>query len=596
MWLRSLLLPLAAALLAVAACDDDPVRTAGPPPQPTVFQQTGGGVGEIRFSAVWGSGAETALAIGVDHPLLRLQGDRWTPEPVPPGFPFLKSISGRSDDDIIAVGDRFIARWNGSEWTTSSLGQNIYFHDVWCTPDSLAYAAATDLNNGSGRVFMHNGTNWTPMSGRANFGLRAVWAETDQAVYAAGENGYAGRFNGLFWETLATASTAYNWLDAWGTGEHDAFFAGQDGHVATYHDGAFSIETLPAGADFSAVGGFAADDVWAVGERGAMAHFDGTAWTQLPPLTTSHLRTVQTFDDGRAVALGDNGTMLRFANDAWRADYNGLSVRWNDVMGFSESDVLFAGREGTGNGIVRHHDGREWTFPGHALNGLFGFAPDDAWAVGEDGFVAHFDGTDWTEQASGTLSSLYAATGADDGNARGVYLVGDRRTIRHWDGTRWAPMRPPGASIAPILAVWAASPLDVFAVSEAGDVLRYRGPAGSIAWTAEDPGLDGTWFTAMAGLAIDDLVAGTADGRLFRYTGEAWQPLRGSTRAPIVSIALTGPRTGVALSIPHTLVSLSGVRWHAEPIPYLGELRAIDTGGSPARIVGTNGSILEFQP
>jgi hypothetical protein len=52
----------------------------------------------------------------------------------------------------------------------------------------------------------------------------------------------------------------------------------------------------------------------------------------------------------------------------------------------------------------------------------------------------------------------------------------------------------------------------------------------------------------------------------------------------------------VALSIPHTLVSLSGVRWHAEPIPYLGELRAIDTGGSPARIVGTNGSILEFQP
>ena len=43
-------------------------------------------------------------------------------------------------------------------------------------------------------------------------------------------------------------------------------------------------------------------------------------------------------------------------------------------------------------------------------------APDDAWAVGDHGTIAHFDGTKWTLAESGTTEQLSAVHGSGPDN------------------------------------------------------------------------------------------------------------------------------------------------------------------------------------
>jgi len=54
------------------------------------------------------------------------------------------------------------------------------------------------------------------------------------------------------------------------------------------------------------------------------------------------------------------------------------------------------------------------------LNGFASFAPDDAWLVGENGTVLHFDGTAWSVARSNTTSASYRAAYAP---ARGLVFI-----------------------------------------------------------------------------------------------------------------------------------------------------------------------------
>ena len=52
-----------------------------------------------------------------------------------------------------------------------------------------------------------------------------------------------------------------------------------------------------------------------------------------------------------------------------------------------------------------HWDGASWKkMTGNTsknLRGVYGFAPDDVWAVGNYGQVIHYDGSAWTSVVSG---------------------------------------------------------------------------------------------------------------------------------------------------------------------------------------------------
>ena len=81
-----------------------------------------------------------------------------------------------------------------------------------------------------------------------------------------------------------------------------------------------------------------------------------------------------------------------------------------------------------------------WTSPtSQSLHDVFMVGADDGWAVGIDGLIIHWDGTEWsnvTSPAGEHLTSVHMV-GADDG-----WAVGNDGEIIHWDGTQWIPEFP----------------------------------------------------------------------------------------------------------------------------------------------------------
>lgn len=76
------------------------------------------------------------------------------------------------------------------------------------------------------------------------------------------------------------------------------------------------------------------------------------------------------------------------------------------------------------------------------LNGFAAFAPDDAWLVGENGTLLHFDGRRWSVERSNTSSASYRAAYAPE---RGLVFIAGSDGLHRYQGgvltTILAPLR-----------------------------------------------------------------------------------------------------------------------------------------------------------
>jgi hypothetical protein len=82
------------------------------------------------------------------------------------------------------------------------------------------------------------------------------------------------------------------------------------------------------------------------------------------------------------------------------------------------------------------------------------------------GAIRHFDGQSWspvTIPDTGVLDDLWG-TGPKD-----VFAVGENGTILHYDGTEWTIMTPTDRTL---LGVWSSGPSDAFAVGNGGIILH----------------------------------------------------------------------------------------------------------------------------
>lgn len=202
------------------------------------------------------------------------------------------------------------------------------------------------------------------------------------------------------------------------------------------------------------------------------------------------------------------------------------------VWGSGPGDVFIVG--GTETAEIYHFDGADWS-PMQApdvglLVWVFGFAPDDVWAVGVGGAVVHYDGADWSAVDAGTTTDLWGVWGTSSGDlwiVGGSVSAGDP-VILHHDGVDFTP-HALDASENP-LAVHALFKIfgvgsKLFAVGQRGLIVEYDG----VRWVRRPAGVEADDdFISLYGRSEDSIVAvgGRNTARIAIYDGASFETIR----------------------------------------------------------------------
>lgn len=320
------------------------------------------------------------------------------------GTSMISGVSARSPEDIWVAGSGYsivlttdikatqqplLAHWNGKAWTPISIAN---LPEEGSRLDAVVSISSTDVwavgttTSGKKAVTVHwDGTTARtvatpdPEKSANQATLVSVAATGPDDVWAVGYK-IGGplimHWNGDKWQedlTLAPELYAFNRPDLadisvssdgnlWAVGAYDKSGCclpdSEPLVVRLRHGKMWEVVTMPTfggGATPNSVSAIANNDVWIVGSRGLVLHWDGTAWTQVPqPL-------------------------------------RGLSYSLNAVTAKTNTDVWAVGGADTGGAnppIVMHWDGSTWrlisvpiTEPAQLFYDV-AVTSDEVWAVG----------------------------------------------------------------------------------------------------------------------------------------------------------------------------------------------------------------------
>lgn len=185
-----------------------------------------------------------------------------------------------------------------------------------------------------------------------------------------------------------------------------------------------------------AVGADKGDGPWVL-------HYDGNAWTRLRTGFRGDLWWVHAFPWGSVFAAGQGAQVLRYESGSWtRMQTPGFAKQTiYGTWGRNAEDIYFVGGAAGRDGFVWHWDGKAWSNEALPLDiprtkagevpGLFKVwgGAEDVWVVGGAGAILHRKGTGpFQTVASGTTETLFTVSGAGDrvtavgGGTAGVWL------------------------------------------------------------------------------------------------------------------------------------------------------------------------------
>ena len=154
--------------------------------------------------------------------------------------------------------------------------------------------------------------------------------------------------------------------------------------------------------------------------------------------------------NGEVFVVGDEGMILCYPGDGglqqpqWQQLDSGVKLPLHGIWGTAAHSLIAVGWMGA----VLHFDGRSWhKVRGAVIDGqgryaagrentpLFaidGMANGQAWAVGDNGMILHYDGQHWSEENSTTSINLRAVVCAPNGK---IYAAGGEGTVLERDST-----------------------------------------------------------------------------------------------------------------------------------------------------------------
>ena len=251
------------------------------------------------------------------------------------------------------------------------------------------------------------------------------------------------------------------------------------------------------------------------------------------------------------------------------------------IDGVLGGDAWAVGNDAT----IIHWNGVQWQLgthpaePGITLRGVSVATANDVWAVGDAGHALHWDGSTWTPVSTGTTVTLNAIAhgSVTTGFITNFFAVGDGGTVLKWDGLSWSAVTSP--TTAPLFA--ACSSPKGLTVAGMGGV--YFSPFSSVQWSPYPINLGIPSATpAIAALSATDVWAAFSAGttsQIFHYDGTTWTNVS-FLQYPNISQIVASPGGTVWFDGP----GAGGERWTAGA--FVSETAV--TGGYRATIATSN--------
>ncbi len=431
-------------------------------------------VATINTNDAWAVGSKEPRSL--ESAVLHWDGRAWRPVPVAAPYGAFSSVSMISSEDGWAVAGSNILRWDGTDWLEVEHDTGIGFSSVVMIEPDSGWAVG-QVADERGAVAQWDGERWSRVGlPEIDPGpMHAVAATAEGSAWVVGEHGERLRLKGGEWRSEADpppmvelrAVSAAEPDDVWAVGgatdTDQALVRHWDGDTWSSIELAYHV-LLNGVAVYSGGGG------WAVGEEGLILRRHGDRWQPSDSPIGETLHDVFSVNANDAWAVGASGTIIRWNGSSWAPVESGTEAELNAIAMLTPDDGWAAG------GVLLHWDGDRWTEAclrgGWTIYDLVFLGPSHGWAVGEEGAILCWDGTDWRLVASPTTTDLRSvsalrhdlafAVGGEypRGGRSGVLLVWDGSSWRNaetpplsWQSLSWQPLY--GVALTPDGSGWA---------------------------------------------------------------------------------------------------------------------------------------------
>lgn len=260
-------------------------------------------------------------------------------------------------------------------------------------------------------------------------------------------------------------------------------------------------------------------DVWAVGESGALLHFDGTSWSIAKSPTRHTLYGIAGTSRSSILAVGEAGTVIQYNGTSWTTIDLGTSANLYDVTMPSTSEAWIAGEK-----VLYRRSGSMWQsmtapYAPTTRTYLHSFDASHLWMT-HAGTMQFWNGSAWSVADLDTSASSHAATGMSGKTADAIYVCVPQEPypLRKWNGTDFVRVMMPDAVRRLALnqcAVESTSAGDVWLFGDAG-VGHFDGTTWTLTESSRERTVRSTTSIGGTGFAVG------VYGRILTRSGAGW--------------------------------------------------------------------------
>lgn len=536
--------------------------------------------------------------VGNNGTILRFDGSNWS-EVSSPTNSRLNAVEMVSATDGWIVGDAGkIFRWDGNNWTE--------FTDTGSTNwAGIHMVSATDgWAVGGGKIIHFDGTSWTDFATLGS-GWNDVFMVSATDGWAVGTGGDIAHYDGVGW-TLAVSPGSENLKGVHMVSSSDGWAVGNNGNILRWDGVNWSLFVDTGGTHWQGIYIVSASEGWAVGSSGEIEHWDGTSWT-------THTATGNQWDavfmvsssDGWAVGNGgsiqhyvdkyqSSGTFESVVFDSGEVGSIWNSMSWSETLP-TDTDITIAVR--TGPTAIPDGGWSDWSseysdpslemigppdnqyfqyritlttsdygetpefhditviydkITSENLNDVHMVLSNNGWAVGSNGVILHWDGTNWSLHSDVGDTHLNAISSISTNN---VWAVGDSGKIFNWNGIAWAEFIDMGDMALYDIEMVASN--DGWVVGEGGTVVRWDGLSMAATASLGNKNLNSIHMLS----ASEGWVVGES-GTAFYWDGVIWAENKDMNKS-LLDVHMVTTNDGWIIDYDETIYHWDGVSWTA---------------------------------